>query len=188
MDHPTPKAMASTLTLRFFGAAVLLSGLNYVAHLFPISLIELFGWRDMLHAELPNIPLSDLRQAMASFEFFFLSLTLLFLAELLAVLVVLREGVRLCVRGRDGLAVKGSGYFVLFVAPFLAAGMPLMALFGGPEAFTGTRAAGVGIHILMFVTAFLTAGVTAFNVGYALEPEVMQRASDTPPPSSPPRL
>lgn len=188
MDHPAPKTVASPLTLRYFWGAMLLSGLNYFAHLFPISLTGLFGWRDMLHAELPNIPLSDLSQAIASFEFFFLSLALLFLAELLAALVVLREGVRLCVRGRDGLTVKGSGYFLLFVTPFIAASIPLMTLFGGPEAFTGTRAAGVGHHILMFVTAFLTAGVTAFNVGYALEPVAMQRASDAPPASRPPRL
>lgn len=151
---------------------------NYLAHLFPISLISKLEWlTDTARAEHPDISPSKISQVTAWIEFFLVSILLLFLAELLAFFVVLREGFRLIIGGWDALTMNGSEYLLIFVGPVIAAGLPLMLLIGGAESFSGTRAAGAGIHTLMFVTAFLTTCVMAYNVGFALEPKAFRDAA-----------
>lgn len=157
---------------------ILICTANYLAHLFPISLISKLEWlAEVSGVEHSVISLSRFYQVTAWLEFFLVSIILLILAELLAFFVVLREGFRLCIGGWDGLTMNGSEYLLVFTMPVIAAGIPLMLLTGGVEAFAGTRAAGAGIHTLMFVTAFLTTCVMAYNVGIALEPKAFRGAA-----------
>jgi hypothetical protein len=169
---------ASLKTRRFMCGVMLICVVNYLAHLFPISLMSKLEWlNETARAEHSDISLSRFSQVTAWFEFFLVSIILLFLAELLALFVVLREGFRLCIGGWDGLTMNGSEYLIVFAGPVIAAGLPLMLLIGGAEAFAGTRAAGAGIHTLMFVTAFLTTCAMAYNVGFALEPKAFRDAA-----------
>ena len=175
MINLSSRPTASLKTRRFIWGVMLICVANYLVHLFPISLMSKIEWlTDSLRAEHPDISSSRFFQVTAWFEFFLVSILLLFLAELLAFFVFLSEGFRLCIGGWDALTMDGSEYLLVFAGPAIAAGLPLMLLIGGAEAFAGTRAAGAGIHTLMFVTAFLTTCITAYNVGFALEPKAFR--------------
>jgi len=169
---------ASLKTRRFIWGVMLICVANYLAHLFPISLMSKLEWlAETARAEHSDISLSRFSQVPAWFEFFLVSIIFLFLAELLAFFVVLREGFRLCIGGWDGLTMNGTEYLLVFTGPVIAAVLPLMLLIGGAEAFVGTRFAGAGIHTLMFATGFMTTCATAYNVGFALEPKAFRDAA-----------
>ncbi|MEM5521654.1 hypothetical protein [Sulfitobacter sp. AS59] len=169
---------ASLKTRRFIWGVMLICVTNYLAHLFPISLIIRLEWlTETARAEHSDISLSRFAQVAAWFEFFLVSVILLFLAELLAFFVVLREGYRLCIGGWDGLTMNGTEYLLVLTGPIIAAVIPLMLLIGGAEVFVGTRFALAGIHTIMFATGFMTTLATAYNVGFALEPEAFRDAT-----------
>lgn len=178
MTDLSSRPTASLKTRRFVWGVILICVANYLVHLFPISLMSKLEWfTETVRAEHHDISLGRFSQVTAWLEFFLVSIILLFLAELLAFFAVLREGFRLSIAGRDGLTMNASEYFLVFAGPVIAAGLPLMLLVGGAEAFAGTTAAGAGIHTLMFTTAFLTTAVMGYNVGFALEPKAFRGAA-----------
>ena len=166
-------SLLSFQTRRVIWSAILLCVANYLLHLMPISLVGMFNWQvDTLRDQYPNSPSVPFEQAVAWMEFFAFSLLILAFAVLLALVVVIREGVRMCIDGRSGLIVHPTGYLLIFAGPLLAAALPLMIFFGGTAA--EALGAKLGIQIAMFGTVFLTAVAAAFNIGYLLEPETMQ--------------
>ena len=166
---------ASLKTRRFVYGVMLFCVANYLAHLFPVSLMSKSEWlSETLRAEHSDLSLSELSQAIASFEFFLVTIILLIVAELLALFVVLREGFRLCTRGWDGLTMNRKEYLMVVAGPVMFAGIPLMLLFGSAEAFVGTRAEGMAIHTLMFLTALLTTSIMGYIVGFFLEPKAFR--------------
>ncbi|MDD9721189.1 hypothetical protein PVW51_10805 [Sulfitobacter sp. PR48] len=173
MKRSLSRSLLSLQSRRVVWTAVLLCVANYLLHLMPISLMGVFNWQvDTLRDQYPNPRSVPFEQAIAWMEFFAFSLLILAFAEILALVVVIREGVRMCIEGRSGLIVHAAGYLLIFVGPLLAAALPLMIFFGGSAA--EALGAKVGIQMAMFTTFFLTAAAAAFNIGYLLEPETMQ--------------
>lgn len=177
MKKAKPLPLVSLRTRRIMAAVSLFCTVNYLLHLFPISVMSLLGWEtDLPQDQDTDFTLVSIDQAMASFEFFVVLLLCAMCSVVLAVFVAVREvGCLLIVRG-FAPTVSGRGYTLLFVGPLIAAGIPLMILGGGAEAFAGTRAAGVGIHALMFMAGLTSAGPLVFSVAYSLEPSAMGKA------------
>lgn len=122
MKKSTPAPLASVRTRRFIWGTLIFCAANYLAHLFPISLMSTFGWQtDVLHDQNPSLSSARFNQVVAWFEFFIVSFIILVLVEILAVLLVFREGLRLCFGGRDELSIDGSGYLLLFLGRCLQA-------------------------------------------------------------------
>ncbi len=166
----------SLFTRRIMRAIAIICGINYLMRLFSISFLGVFrlypdSWRQMAVDE------AEFLEVLAWFEFGVVTAIILIITSLCLVFIYLREIMNFMNGGWSSVTMNASSFWTM-LGMLVIVGGGLATVSSGPDALRGTRAAGIGLPILMFLGTFLTAATAAIVFAYVMEPRKIQAAFD----------
>lgn len=176
MSTYTTDPTVSVFTRRVMGGIAIFCGINYFTRLFSISFLGIFqlypdSWRLMTVDETMFL------KVLAWFEFGLISALILIIALLCLVFVYVRETVKFLIGGRPSMTMNATSFWTMLGLLVISGGF-FSTISSGPDALVGTRAAGLGYPVLMFLGTFLTAATASVIFAYVVEPRKMQASFD----------
>ena len=158
-----------------YGVATI-CGINYLIRLFSISFLGIFrlypdSWRQMVVDEAVFL------EVLAWLELGMITALILIIALLCLVFIFLREIVNFMNGGWSSVTISATA-FRFMLGMLLMVALLLATVASGPDALRGTRAAVLGLPIMMFVLTLLTAAIAAMVFACVVDPRGVQAASD----------
>jgi len=155
------------------GVAVI-CGINYFMRLSSISFLGVFRWYPESWQQV-SVDEDKFLEMLAWFEFSVITALILITASICLIFIYFREIVSFIFRGRCAVTISATSFWTM-LGMLAITGGGLVTVASGPDTLMGTRADAVGLPILMFIVAFLTAGIVSVIFAYVVEPKKMQAA------------
>ncbi|SEK57660.1 hypothetical protein SAMN05421666_0918 [Roseovarius nanhaiticus] len=176
MSNRPSASTVSLFTRRFMYGIAIICGINYLIRLFSISVLGISQWYPDSWRQM-TVDEAAFLEALAWFEFGVVTVLILIISSSCLVFIYLRESVKFLVGGRPNMTMNATSFWTMLGLLAIVGGFST-TISSGPDALVGTRAAGLGYPVIMFLGTFLTAATAAVIFAYVVEPQKMQAGFD----------